>query len=101
MDRSLKIKELTVNIHALGKISGDIDNWYWKHYLAGEILNEDLDLKNDKDFRHILTNILLVTDDKELDTGEVFEMSLEDSRNLLVKKHFEYLNKFREELISL
>ena len=82
MDR---INELICNIYELGIIRRDIENWKWTI--------DDVEV-----IKNISTRLLLITNDDEVGFDNLLGMKFEDVRSLLVRKHFEYLRMFRNEL---
>ena len=89
MNKKNKIQELTVNIYELGMIRRDIEKW-----------SPYIDLGNEE-VKNICTHLSVITNDNEISFDNLIGKNFEDARNFLIKKHYEYLNKFREELISL
>ena len=88
-----KIQEITTNIHRLGMALQLINEWEWN--------NNNTDFENDIDFRLIHTSLLLTTGDDRLDNPKIFSMTKEDIRSLMLKIHYEYLDKWRKELVLL
>ena len=90
-----KARGLLVNIYELGMIREKIT--HWRSQKRNEANNEDISNAVDS----IKSHLLLITNDKELDETNFKGMDFDEIFQLLVKKHFEYLNKFNEELLSL
>lgn len=89
-----KARGLLVNIYELGMIREKIT--HWRSQKRNEANNEDISNAVDS----IKSHLLLITNDKELGETDFKGMDFDEIFQLLVKKHFEYLNKFNEELLS-
>ena len=83
-----KVNELICNIYELGMIRRDIENWKWTI--------DDVEV-----IKNISTRLLLITNDDEVGFDNLLGMKFEDVRSLLVRKHFEYLRMFRNELMEV
>lgn len=88
-----KARGLLVNIYELGMIREKIT--HWRSQKRNPANNEDISNAVDS----IKSHLLLITNDKELGETDFKGMDFDDIFHLLVKKHFEYLNKFNEELL--
>ena len=90
-----KARGLLVNIYELGMIREKITRWRTRHK---NNVTDNEDISNAVD--SIKIHLLLITNDKELDETDFRGMDFDEIFQLLVKKHFEYLKKFNEELLS-